>query len=133
MPITVFINEEMRDIISRWGTSDKSPDNYIFPFLENGMTPLRQYEVVQLLLGLINEWMSRIREKLGIEKKVTTYVVRHSFSTILKRSGASTEYIQEALGHHDIRTTENYLDSFSREVKKEFANKLLAFKNKPYS
>lgn len=55
---------------------------------------------------------------------------RHSFSTQLKRSGASTEFIQEALGHPDKKTTENYLDSFQNEVKKQFAGKLVAFKNK---
>jgi len=67
---------------------------------------------------------------LGIEKKVTTYVARHSFSTILKKSGASTEFIQEALGHTDVKTTQNYLDSFDKEIKKEFADKLSLFKRK---
>ena len=54
---------------------------------------------------------------------------RHTFSTVLKRSGASTEYIQEALGHSNVKTTENYLDSFGKEVKKEFAQRLTSFKN----
>jgi len=72
--------------------------------------------------------MKIIKTKLGIEKKVTTYVARHTFSTVLKRSGVSTEFIQESLGHTDIRTTENYLDSFEINVKKEFAFKLTAFK-----
>jgi integrase/recombinase XerD len=72
--------------------------------------------------------MRKIKTKLGIEKKVTTYVARHTFSTVLKRSGVSTEFIQESLGHTDIRTTENYLDSFEKDVKREFAGKLTAFK-----
>jgi hypothetical protein len=33
------------------------------------------------------------------------------------------------LGHTNIKTTENYLDSFEREVKKDFSNRLLAFKD----
>ena len=66
-------------------------------------------------------------EKLGIDKKATTFVARHTFSTVMKRSGASTEYIQEALGHADTKTTENYLDSFGKEIKKEFANRLTSF------
>lgn len=53
---------------------------------------------------------------------------RHTFLTVLKRSGASTEYIQKALGHRDMKTTQNYLDSFERGIKKEFAGKLTAFK-----
>ncbi len=72
--------------------------------------------------------MKRILSDLGIEKKATTYVARHTFSTVLKRSGASTEQIQEALGHTDIKTTESYLDSFDRETKKVLASQLTSFK-----
>jgi integrase/recombinase XerD len=32
------------------------------------------------------------------------------------------------LGHTCIQITENYLDSFEKEMKKEYANKLMAFK-----
>lgn len=126
--ITAFITEETQVIIARWANKDKSANNYVFPVLELGTSALRQYEINQLFFGLINDWMKRILKKLGIEKKSTTYVARHTFSTVMKRSGASTEYIQEALGHADIKTTENYLDSFDKEVKKDFAQRLTAFK-----
>ncbi len=127
--ITVFLTDEMKAIIEKWGNKDKSPDNFIFPVLEAGITPLRQYELIQLFVSFINDWMKRILKKLGIDKKATTYVARHTFSTVLKRSGASTEYIQEALGHSDVKTTENYLDSFGKDVKREFAHRLSSFKN----
>lgn len=58
-------------------------------------------------------------------------MARHTFSTVMKRSGVSTEFIQEALGHTDIRT-ENYLDSFEKEVKKEYEARLLAFENNDF-
>ena len=125
--ISVFISEEIKRIISTWGNPDTTPGNYIFPILEHGITPLRQYELVELFIRSINEWMDKIRIKLKIERRVSTYVARHTFSTVMKRSGVSTEFIQEALGHTDIRTTENYLDSFEKEIKKEYAAKLLAF------
>ena len=38
------------------------------------------------------------------------------------------EFISESLGHSDLKTTENYLDSFENDMKKEFAAKLTAFK-----
>jgi integrase/recombinase XerD len=106
---------------------DKNSNNNIFPILEPGLSPLRQYESVQLFVSFVKEWMRRIAVKLGITKKITTYVARHTFLTVLKRSGASTEFIQEALGHTDLKTTENYLDSFKKEVKKEYAKRLIAF------
>lgn len=127
-PITVFLNDDMKDILERRGNKNKAQNNYVFPVLEHGLTPFRQYELIQNFVKLINDWMKCILQNLGINKKGTTYVARHTFSTVLKRSGASTEFIQEALGHTDIKTTENYLDSFEKETKKEFAHKLFAFK-----
>jgi integrase/recombinase XerD len=127
-PITFYITEDLRPIIDYWGNKDKSPNNYIFPILQHGISALRQVELIELFVQSINDWMKKIKTKLGIEKKVTTYVARHTFSTVLKRSGVSTEFIQESLGHTDIRTTENYLDSFEKDVKREFAGKLTAFK-----
>jgi site-specific recombinase XerD len=72
--------------------------------------------------------MEIIGGKLVIDRKLTTIVSRHSFSTVMKNSGASTEFIQEVLGHTDKRTTENCLDSFEKEMKKEFAAKLVPLK-----
>lgn len=116
-------------VIDRWGNKDQSPNNYIFPILNAGITLMRQYELIELFISSIDDWMLKIKKKLGIDKPVTTYVARHTFSIVMKRSGASTEFIQEALGHTNIKTTESYLDSFEKEVKKEFSGRLVAFKN----
>ena len=131
-PITIFLTNDMKEIIERWGNKHNSPNNYLFPILQHGLSPLRQYELIQNFVGFINDWMKRIFKKLGIDKKWTTYVARHTFSTVMKRSGASTEFIQEALGHSDLKTTESYLDSFDKYVKKEFAQRLTSFKKKPF-
>ncbi len=71
--------------------------------------------------------MGKISEKLDIKKKVTSYVARHTFSTVMKRSGTSTEFIQEALDHADVKTTQNYLDSFEKEIMNDFAKRLTSF------
>jgi site-specific recombinase XerD len=41
----------------------------------------------------------------------------------------STEFIQESLGHTSMKTTESYLDSFEKSLKKEYSQKLVAFKD----
>jgi len=128
-PITVYITEDMQRIIEEYCREDRNPDNYVFPIMNNALNPLQQYELVPLFTKFINDGMKEIIRILRIDKKVTTIVSRHSFSTQLKRSGVSTEFIQEALGHTDKKTTENYLDSFENNIKKEFARKLSAFKN----
>jgi len=56
----------------------------------------------------LHEW-SRL---LGLKIELTTYVARHTFATVLKRSGVNIAIISESLGHSDLSTTQIYLDSF---------------------
>lgn len=126
--ISVYINEEMKLIMDRWGNKEESPDSFVFPILKYSLTAIERHYAVRSFIQFVNDRMERIGKQLGISRKITTIVSRHSFSTQLKRSGASTEFIQEALGHTDKSTTESYLDSFENEIKKEFASALTAFK-----
>lgn len=128
-PVTVYINEEMHQTIKLYGNKDRNPNNYVFPILDSAMTDLVKYDKVTRLTHNINSWMKKIGKRIHMEIKPTTIVTRHSFSTVMKRSGASTEFIQEALGHQDKKTTENYLGAFENEVKKQLAQNLLAFKD----
>lgn len=126
--ILIPLNDDMNAIIERWGNADKNRDNYIFPVLENGLSAHRRRELVQGFTRLINDWMKKIADNAGIKKKVQTMSYRHSFATVLKRSGASTEFIQESLGHNNPQTTESYLDSFELDIKKAYSSNLMAFK-----
>jgi site-specific recombinase XerD len=127
--ISVPIIDRISKIIEKWGTKPKDPDKYVFPMLTDELTPMQEFERIKGFVKKINTNIQPIAESLGISKKVTTYTARHSFSTVLKRAGASTELIKESLGHSSIQTTESYLDSFENEVKKEFAKKLLPEEN----
>ena len=117
------------EIIQTHGNINRLPQDFIFPLMKTGLNSLEQFNLLNNVRRLINEAMAQIAIELKIEKKITTIVTRHSFSTQLKRSGVSTEYIQEALGHSNIKTTENYLDSFGKEIKKEHAGRLTSFKD----
>ncbi|SBV94192.1 conserved hypothetical protein [uncultured Dysgonomonas sp.] len=57
--------------------------------------------------------------------RLITYVARHSFATILKRSGINVAIISEALGHSDLKTTQIYLDSFENSQIDEAMKNLL--------
>lgn len=128
-PILVYITEDLKNIIDRWGNKNVSDDTFIFPIFNKEMDDLTQMIKLQEFVRITNNWMKKIFERLGYDKKSTTMVARHSFSTHMLYSGASKELIQESLGHLNIKTTENYLDSFQKPVIKEFAEKLCAFKD----
>jgi integrase len=128
-PIRVTLSDESKTIIDRWGNPNKDKGGYIFPVLYKGLTAERQRDLIQQLTRVINNHMKSIVSDLKITSDVTTYAARHSFATILQRSGASTEFISEALGHSNVKTTQNYLAGFEDESKRESLKALTAFKN----
>jgi integrase len=124
--IEVLLTPEMNKIIEKWGNPDKNPDNYVFPFLTGNETPIEQKKRIQDITRRINKRMKKIGDRLGIPG-ISTYTARHSYATVLKRSGANIAYISESLGHADLKTTENYLASFEREEREKNAKLLTNF------
>ena len=126
-PVQVPIIPEAQRIINQWGKKPIRDEKYVFGIIHALDDPETERKKIKQATKIINKYMQRIGEKLQIDSKITTYTARHSFATVLKRSGASIEFISESLGHRNIRTTENYLDSFEDSVKEEFQKKLLDF------
>jgi integrase len=128
-PIRVPLTDDAKSIIKKHGAAGRNPDTYIFGILKKGLTPERERHLIQLITRVVNNHMKKIALELGLKSEVTTYVARHSFATILQRSGVRTEFISEALGHSNVKTTQNYLAGFEDDCKKETAKALTAFKD----
>jgi site-specific recombinase XerD len=122
--IDIIITDKVNEIIDRWGVKPSLPDNFIFPFLKDGMTPLQQQAQIRQVTKQCNKYIKRICKNIGIEANVSTYTARHSYATILKRGGVDVAFISDALGHSNIKVTESYLGSFEDEAKKEIAKTL---------
>ncbi|MCH8535539.1 MAG: site-specific integrase [Flavobacteriaceae bacterium] len=126
--ISVALKPESTAIIKKWGQPSINKDAYIFPHLNHKMNAEQKRATYQGLTAIINKYVKQIAKETGIDKNVTTYYARHSFATVLKRSGAKIEMISELLGHSNVGVTESYLDSFEKEQIQKETDALTGFK-----
>lgn len=105
----------------------RGEDSFIFPILDESkhITPTTIKNRIHKILGQTNEDLKDIGKEIKLNIPLTTYVARHTFATVMKRSGVSTSIISEALGHDSERTTQIYLDSFENDVLDEASRALL--------
>ena len=121
--IKVSLQEQAIKLIQKYSM----PDNpYLFPILSSfHKTEQQKVNRINKIIAKVNKSLKEIGERLNIPIDLTTYVARHSFATVLKRSGVNTSLICEALGHSSERVTQIYLDSFGNDQMEDAMKNLL--------
>ncbi len=79
-------------------TQDKKNNDFIFESERGGKLAIRSLQAI----------MENALKVSNIKKDATFHSLRHSFATHLLENGVDVRYVQELLGHQDIRTTQIY-------------------------
>ena len=127
--IVIPLLPESKAIINRLSQKRVNNETYIFPILDSILNEEEKIKKLDLFISTTNKYMGRIGNKLGVKLKLTTYVARHSYATIMYQNGTPLTMISEQLGHHNIQTTENYLGSFTTDQIKDYSKVLIDFSN----
>ena len=124
--INLLLSDKAMQIIAKYHRYQRIA-NYFFPILHcrRHITPMQKHNRVRKMCREINQELKALAEELGITANITTYVARHTFATILKKSGVNIGIISQALGHQDIKTTQIYLSKFDNEQVDEAMKNLL--------
>jgi site-specific recombinase XerD len=95
--------EDLRDYYKKY-----HPKKYLFEGQSSGKYSIRSVQ---------NVFKSAMK-KANINKDVGIHGLRHSYATHLLESGTDISYIQQLLGHSNIRTTLTYANVAQKSLKK---------------
>lgn len=111
----IEIVEVAQEIIDYY--KDKTINSsYVFPILlSDNLTPQQIEHRKHKVLSRVNKKLGDIAKLAGVDVHITSYVARHSFATILKKTGTSTDIISELMGHSNVQITMTYLKEFENE------------------
>lgn len=110
-------NAEQEAILQHYRPDKPDPEDYIFPILRNKHNdPFFLRREISSRNVIINKNLKIIAEQAEIEANVSFHVARHSFSQYALRKGMDVYSISKALGHSDLKITEEYLSSFDEEM-----------------
>ena len=108
---TVFLDDRTTAVIDKY----RGTGAYIFNVLDDSMSEEQKYRAGKNFIRKINQHLKRLAIELDISKDISSIWSRHSFATEMKKKKVSPYIIQEAFGHKDIKTTENYMSSLIEE------------------
>lgn len=94
--LTVFPKKLKAEAASLVNLRDK--DDYVFASERGGKLTIRTAQII----------FEKALAITGIGKDATFHSLRHSFATHLLENGVDVRYVQELLGHQNIRTTQIY-------------------------
>ena len=113
VPIDTEIPSEARKIMERYREEDCM---YVFPFLHRSKNRKKDGGddiPEESSLHRVNHHAHEIGRLAGLSLRLSTYVMRHTFATLMLESGKPVELISQCLGHSSIRTTQIYLSRIS--------------------
>lgn len=123
--IKASISPIMTEIMERSGNgAHNSAEKFIFRHARGHEKPIEISMLVRKVISSCNSALKILAADLEIPS-FTTYSARHSFATILKKSGTDISFISESLGHTSLAMTENYLAGYDKEERKHFCANLM--------
>jgi site-specific recombinase XerD len=109
--------EPMETILSHYRTDDQLQTDYIFPILEEKYNdPMKLRARISSHNVQVNNRLKQVAKMAGIQANVSFHVSRHSFAHFALKKGMDLYSISKALGHSDLKITQDYIKSFDEEL-----------------
>ena len=100
---SVFLHETIKEYLHEYRPA---------VFLFESTIPGKKYSTSSM-----SNVLKKMARSAGIQRKVHLHMLRHSFATHLLEDGRDIRYVQELLGHRNLKTTERYTHIVSDALK----------------
>jgi len=102
---TVFLHKKLKEILEENGIKKQG-----FILISERNTKYNERTIQQIIKTAL--------KKTDIKKNVTPHTLRHCFATHLLEAGCDIRYIQQLLGHKDLKTTQIYTHVANKDIKR---------------
>jgi integrase len=109
-PFDPVLQEAIKKLWEENGNKENGKHEFVF-CREDGSLPGSSWIYVNF-----PKWLKRAGIELG-GRKIVPHSSRHSLASLLEEKGVSLRYIQELLGHSDLKTTKIYLHSTEKTIR----------------
>lgn len=110
-----ILPEKLADDI-RTFIKNREKMDYVFPGRSSAVFAGRS--IKKLTTRTLQKIFAAALRKAGLDSGATFHSLRHSFATHLIENGVNLRYVQELLGHQNIRTTQKYTKVTSSDIKR---------------
>jgi len=127
-PVSLKIPKKAMDIFNQYKQPKQDKNDFIFPEMRKADLDLPEdiRRKVNTATKKINRYLGLICKTVGIDKKLTTHIARHSFGR-LSADKIPLQMLQLLYKHSDLTTTIQYQQNFMFKDTDEALEKVLNF------
>ena len=125
-PKNIVLVPAAQKIVDTYSVTDQEHDELLFPLLKSYdiSDADKLHRSVASRSAIVNRLLKDIAKEAKITPDVSFHMSRHSWADYARREGWDVYKISKALGHKDLKATENYLRGFDTESIDEEMGKL---------
>ncbi|HRH36522.1 MAG TPA: site-specific integrase, partial [Catalimonadaceae bacterium] len=119
--LSIKVPNKGLEILEKYRPENPTPNAFLFPMLSTSLNMKDAREVdsaISSATAYVNKNLKIIADKLGIEKKISFHISRHTWATRALRKGISIDKVSKIMGHAAIRETQIYAKIVSSELDK---------------
>jgi integrase/recombinase XerD len=127
-PIVILLTKEAKSILEKYSVNSNIKKDFVFGKISENMTNEEIRSAIDAFNRFISQHIKKLAVSVGLDSDISAIWSRHSFATMLIRTGGNKVVAQECLGHASMKITDGYYSGFAPETLADISNSIMTFK-----